>query len=47
MISSPNDRKDLIFSLYQDARTVYKLIDIAMILGESNFESLNKKLNSH
>jgi len=45
MYGSQNDKIDLIFSLYNDSRTVFKLNDIAMLTGETNFEALNKKLN--
>jgi hypothetical protein len=45
MYSSQSKEYDLIFSLYNDSRTVFKLNDIAMLTGETNFESLNKKLN--
>lgn len=45
MFSSQNKTKDLLFSIYSESRTVFKLNDIAMILGETNFESLNKRLN--
>lgn len=45
MFSSQNTKKDLILLIYQDARTVFRLGDIAMITGETNFQSLNKKLN--
>lgn len=36
---------DLIFTLYNDVRSVFKLSDIAMLSGETNFESLNKRVN--
>ena len=35
----------LIYSLYNDTRTVFRLKDVAMITGETNFNSLNMKLN--
>ncbi len=38
-------KKDIIRSIYNDKRTVFKLIDIAQITGETNFLSLNNKLN--
>jgi hypothetical protein len=38
---------DLILTIYQDVRTVFKLSDIALLTGETNFQSLNKKLNYH
>ncbi len=36
---------DLIYTLYKDARTVFRLKDVAMLLRETNFDSLNQKLN--
>jgi hypothetical protein len=36
---------NLIFNLYSNSRTVYKFIDIAMLLGETNYNSLKMKLN--
>ena len=36
---------DLILAIYKDKRTVFRLIEIAMLVGETNFQSLNKKLN--
>lgn len=32
-------------AVYQDTRTVFRLIDIALLTGEISFQSLNKKLN--
>ena len=45
MISSQNISTDIILAIYKDVRTVFRLNDIALITGEANFESLNKKLN--
>lgn len=45
MSGSQNKKTDLIFSVYKDIRTVYKLKDIALLVGEENFDSLNQKLN--
>lgn len=45
MISSQNKKNDIILAIFQDNRTIFRLIDIAMLVGESNFLSLNKKLN--
>lgn len=45
MSGSRNNKIDLIFSIYKDIRTVYKLKDIALLVGEENFGSLNQKLN--
>ena len=36
---------DLIYSLYNDSRTVFRLKDVAMLTGETSFSSLNMKLN--
>lgn len=36
---------DIVLTIYQHNRTVLRLIDIALLVGESNFQSLNKKLN--
>lgn len=47
MYSSQNIERDLLFSVYNYCRTVFRLIDIAMLLGETNFLSLNKRLNYH
>ena len=43
--SQKYDKKDIIGSVYNDKRTVFKLIDIAQLSGEVNFLSLNNKLN--
>ncbi|MEX0983064.1 MAG: hypothetical protein WD577_11595 [Bacteroidales bacterium] len=32
-------------TIYKDPRTIFRLVDIAMLTGESDFMSLNKKLN--
>lgn len=47
MFSSQNSKVDLVLAIYQDIRTVFRLNDIAMLSGETNFQSLNKKLNYH
>lgn len=44
MISSSKN-KDILLFIYRDKRTVFRLIDIAMLIGETDFNSLNKKLN--
>ena len=36
---------DLIYTLYNDDRTVFRLKDVAMLIGETSFSSLNLKLN--
>lgn len=45
MNGSRNIRNNIIFSIFKEVRTVFRLRDIALILGEKDFESLNKKLN--
>ncbi len=36
---------DIVLAIYQDIRTTFRLKDIALLTGETNFQSLNKKLN--
>ena len=36
---------DIILALYQDKRTVFKFNEIALLTGETNFSSINQKLN--
>ena len=36
---------DLIYTLYSDTRSVFRLKDVAMLMGETSFNSLNMKLN--
>lgn len=43
MFSSQN--KDLIWSLYNSANTVFTLPAVALLLQEDNFQSLNQRLN--
>ncbi len=45
MIGSQNKKNDIILAIFKDNRTIFRLIDIAMLAGESNFQSLNKKMN--
>lgn len=45
MFSSQKIESDIIFSIYQSNRTVFRLNEIAMLTGETNFKSLNQKLN--
>ena len=45
MSSSLNIKNNIILSIFKDVKTVFRLRDIALILGEKDFESLNKKLN--
>lgn len=43
MFSSQN--KNIIFTLYNNSASVFTLPTIALLLGETNFQSLNQKLN--
>ncbi len=43
MFGSQN--KDIVLALYRDTRTVFRLIDVAMLVGEIDLQILNKKLN--
>jgi len=45
MNSLQSNRKDLVISVYKDKRSVFRLTDIAQLIGETDFESLNKRLN--
>jgi len=45
MNSSQNKPSDIVLSVYQDKRTVFRLKDIAMLTAERSFTSINKKLN--
>ena len=45
MYSSRKANQDIVFAVYKDKRTVFRLNDIALLVGESSFQSLNKKLN--
>ncbi len=45
MFSSRNIKNNIIFTVYNDTRTVFRLNDVALLVGETNFQSLNKKLN--
>jgi len=45
MSSSQNINQGVVLTIYQDIRTVFRLNDIAQLVGETNFQSLNKKLN--
>lgn len=45
MTGSRNIDGNIILSIYKDKRSVFRLIDIAQMTGETNFISLNKKLN--
>lgn len=45
MTGSRDDKTDIVLSLYRDIRTVFKLIDVAMLAGETDMQGLSKKLN--
>ncbi len=45
MYSSPKLKNNVLFTILNDRRSVFRLIDIALLSGESDFLSLNKKLN--
>ena len=45
MFSSQNSNNDVVLTIYKDIRTIFRLCDIAMLTGETIFQSLNKKLN--
>lgn len=45
MFSSLNRKNDIVLAIYKESRTVFRLNDISILIGEGNFQSLNKKLN--
>jgi len=45
MYSSQNTKHTVVLEIFKDKRTVFRLNDIAMLVGESDFQTLNKKLN--
>jgi hypothetical protein len=45
MFSSRVEKTDVVLAIYRESRTVFRLKDIAILVGEENFLSLNKKLN--
>lgn len=45
MYSSQKSNSDLILTLLNDERSVYRLNDVAMLTGDTNFASINKRLN--
>ena len=45
MFDSQNKKTDVILAIYQDNRTVFRLKDIAMLTGETDFVSINKRVN--
>ena len=36
---------DIVLAIFKDIRTVFRLNEISLLVGETNFQSLNKKLN--
>jgi hypothetical protein len=45
MFGSPIEKTDIVLAIYRESWTVFRLKDIAILAGEENFQSLNKKLN--
>jgi len=45
MNGSQNIKDNIILSIYKEIKTVFRLRDIALLVEENNFDSLNKKLN--
>lgn len=45
MNSSQNTNNDILLAIYRDQASVYRLKDIAMLVNEPDFTSLNAKLN--
>jgi len=45
MNGSQNIKNNIILSIFKDVKTVFRLSDIALLVGEKDFESLNKKMN--
>jgi hypothetical protein len=45
MSSSPRIKTNIVLAIYRESRTVFRLKDIAVLVGEESFQSLNKKLN--
>jgi len=45
MNSSQKQKNNLVFTLFKEKRTVFRLKDVAMLVGETDFQSLNTKLN--
>ena len=45
MNSSQNNNNDILLSIYKEQASVYKLKDIALLVNEPDFSSLNGKLN--
>ena len=45
MFSSRIIKPDIVLAIYKENRNVFRLKDIAILVGEERFNSLNKKLN--
>jgi len=45
MFSSQISNQGILLSVYKDKRSVFRLNDIALLVGETNLQSINKKLN--
>ena len=45
MFSSQNTKNNIVLAIFKDNRTVFRLVDVAMLVGESDFASLNRRLN--
>ncbi|NTW26401.1 MAG: hypothetical protein HGA37_17010 [Lentimicrobium sp.] len=45
MTGSQNSKIDIVLSLYKNIRSVFRLIDVAMLTGETDMLVLSKKLN--
>ena len=45
MFSSQKIKNNIVLSIYNDTRTVFRLRDVAMLTGNSDLQSLTKKLN--
>lgn len=45
MFGSQVNKTAIVLSLYMDIRTVFRLIDVAMLTGEMDIQGLSKKLN--
>lgn len=47
MSSSQNIGKDFLLAIYQAPASVFRLKDIALLVNESRFDTLNRRLNSY
>ncbi|MEG1573053.1 MAG: hypothetical protein RSC04_01890 [Bacteroidales bacterium] len=44
---SSSQKKDIVFAVYSDNRTIFTLNDIAMLTGIDNYISLSKRIDYH